>query len=133
MSAIGDDGLTDSERADLAAEYWRTGGRPPTAWFPRHMVGVVPGCVGHGEQHTDDICTIHGWAIIDPGEDDPPELETPHREVANYVARLWNRDYFAHRKPCGCMVDERCSEDRLGYENNPGPETNGLDHWMDPS
>lgn len=92
---VGDDGLTGSERADLAAVYDGTAARPPAAWFPRHMVGVVPGCVGHGHQHTDDICTEHGWAIIDPGEDDPPILETHHLEIAEYVVRLWNREFFS--------------------------------------
>ena len=51
---------------------------------------VVPACEGHGAKHQHDPCDRHGWALIDPHEDDPPILDTPHRDVADHVARLWN-------------------------------------------
>jgi hypothetical protein len=56
-------------------------------------VTVVPACVGNGNTHQDAPCVVHGYALVDPGEDDPPVLETAYREVAEYVARLWNEDH----------------------------------------
>ena len=59
---------------------------------PEQLV-VVPYCEGSGNTHQRDECQEHGWALVDPGEDDGPVLQTDYRDVADYVAKLWNADH----------------------------------------
>lgn len=55
---------------------------------------VEPACDAHGASHMDyGKCEEHGWGLVDPTEDDSPILETPYKDVAEYVAALINKDF----------------------------------------
>jgi len=59
---------------------------------PEQLI-VVPYCEGSGNAHQLEPCEEHGWALVDPGEDDGPVLQTDFRDVADYVAKIWNADH----------------------------------------